>query len=46
MILACALAATADYVVTRDDELLSLGSHEGVIIITPEAFLTMLRSTE
>jgi putative PIN family toxin of toxin-antitoxin system len=46
MILACAVAASASHVVTRDDDLLSLGTHEGVMIVTPEAFLTMLRSTE
>jgi putative PIN family toxin of toxin-antitoxin system len=46
MILACAVAASASHVVTRDDDLLSLGTYEGVTIVTPEAFLTMLRSAE
>jgi predicted nucleic acid-binding protein len=46
MILACAVAASASHVVTRDDDLLSLGTYEGVTIITPEACVTMLRSAE
>ncbi len=43
MILACAVAAAADYLVTRDDDLLSLGAHKGIAIVTPEAFLKILR---
>jgi uncharacterized protein len=43
-IVACALAAGADYLVTRDKDLLSLGEHEGVVMISPEAFLRMLRA--
>jgi len=43
MILACGVAAGADYVVTRDDDLLSLGTYEGITIVTPEAFLPLLR---
>ena len=46
IILACAVAAEASHVVTRDDDLLSLGSYERVAIVTPEAFLVMLRSPE
>jgi putative PIN family toxin of toxin-antitoxin system len=46
MILACAVAASASYVVTRDDDLLSLGTYEGIAIVTPEAFLTLLRGAE
>jgi putative PIN family toxin of toxin-antitoxin system len=46
MILACAVAASASHVVTRDDDLLSLGTYEGVTIVTPEAFLTLLRTPE
>jgi predicted nucleic acid-binding protein len=42
MIIACALAAGADYMVTRDKDLLSLGEHEGIAMIKPEAFLHML----
>jgi uncharacterized protein len=46
MILACAVAAEALHVVTRDDDLLSLGTYEGVMIVTPEALLAMLRNNE
>jgi len=46
MILTCAVAGTADYVVTRDDDLLSLETYEGITIVTPEAFLAFLRSAE
>ena len=43
MIVACAVAARADYLVTRDRDMLSLGEYEGISIITPEAFLQVLR---
>ena len=43
MILACAVAASVSYVVTRDQDLLSLASYEGITMITPEAFLALLR---
>jgi uncharacterized protein len=43
IILACAVAAEAAYVVTRDDDLLSLGTYEGITILSPETFHTMLR---
>jgi putative PIN family toxin of toxin-antitoxin system len=43
MILACALAARADYLVSRDKDLLSIAEHSGTKIITPEAFLAILR---
>ena len=47
MILACAIAAGADYLVSRDKDLLSLGGYEGIEILSPEAFLQALRkSTE
>jgi predicted nucleic acid-binding protein len=42
-IVACALAAGADYRVTRDDDLLSLRTHESITMITPEAFMSLLR---
>jgi uncharacterized protein len=44
MVVACALAAKADYLVSRDKDLLSLGQHEGVTMISPEAFLRVLRA--
>jgi predicted nucleic acid-binding protein len=31
--------------VTRDDDLLSLETYEGVAILSPETFLTMLRTS-
>ena len=44
MIVACAIGAGADYLVTRDNDLLVLGRHRHIAIITPEAFLHVLRS--
>jgi uncharacterized protein len=46
MILACAAAASASYVVTRDLDLLTLGTYGETAIITPEAFLGLLRAGE
>ena len=43
VIVACAVAAHASYIVTRDRDLLSLSAYEGITIITPEAFLRLLR---
>jgi putative PIN family toxin of toxin-antitoxin system len=43
MIVACALAAGADYLVTRDKDMLSIGNHQGIAILTPEAFAHVLR---
>jgi len=42
MVIACALAAAADYVVTRDKDLLSLGAHEGIRMVTPRQFLDLI----
>ena len=42
-IVACAVAAGADYLVSRDKDLLILKEHEGISIISPEAFLRILR---
>lgn len=42
MVVACALRAGADYIVTRDKDLLSLGTHEGIRIVTPRQFLDLL----
>jgi predicted nucleic acid-binding protein len=46
MILPCAVAASASQVVSRDEDLLSLGNCAGIAILSPEAFLTLLRSAE
>lgn len=43
MIVACAIAARAGYVVTRDKDMLSLGHYEGIRFVTPEALLKILR---
>ncbi len=44
MIVAAAVKAGADYLVTRDKDLLSLGGHQGIRMITPEAFRGILRA--
>ena len=44
MVLACALAAAGEYLVTRDKDLLVLRQYEGIAILTPEALLTMPRT--
>jgi uncharacterized protein len=43
VIVACAVAAGADYLVKRDNDLLSIKEHQGIDIITPEAFFLRLR---
>jgi putative PIN family toxin of toxin-antitoxin system len=43
MVLATAQAAHAPYLITRDLDLLSLQTYEGITILTPEAFMTLLR---
>jgi uncharacterized protein len=43
MVLAAAQAAQATHLVTRDRDLLSLQTYEDIIIITPEAFMGLLR---
>ena len=42
VVLATAVAAGAGYVVTGDNDLLSLDRHEGVLIVTPRQFLHLL----
>jgi predicted nucleic acid-binding protein len=44
MIVACAVAAGADYIVTRDKDLLALGEYDGIAMIKREAFLAILRA--
>jgi predicted nucleic acid-binding protein len=44
MVIACALGAPADYIVTRDKDLLSLGAHQGIRIVTPRQFLDTLEA--
>ena len=43
MVIATALQAHVSYIVTRDDDLLSLSSYEGMTMITPESFMGLLR---
>ena len=40
----CAVAGQADYLVTRDNHLLSLGASRGVAILLPAAFLAILQA--
>lgn len=42
LLLACALAARADYIVTNDRDLLSLGKPFGIATVTPAEFLRIL----
>lgn len=43
MIIACAIKADADYIITHDDDLLSLGTYKKIIITSPEEFIDRLR---
>lgn len=43
MVIATALKAHAAYLITRDHDLLSLAEHEGITILSPEAFMAILR---
>jgi predicted nucleic acid-binding protein len=42
--LACALAARAEFVITRDPDLLDLGKPFGIQILTPRALLSRLQA--
>lgn len=44
MIIACAIDGRADTIVSRDKDLLSLGSYQEIMITTPEAFRQSLRA--
>jgi uncharacterized protein len=46
MVLACALEGRADTIVSRDKDLLSLGSYQNIAIIAPETFRQQLRDAE
>ena len=43
MIIACAVAASANYIISRDRHLLDLGRYQDIQIVTPENFMRMLR---
>ncbi len=42
-IVACAAAASVEYIVSRDRDLLSLGTSHGIEIIAPEDFIQIVR---
>ena len=44
MIIACAVAASADYIISRDRDLLDLGNYQQIRIASPKEFMQILRS--
>ena len=44
MVIACAVQARADHIVTRDKDLLSIGSYQKTSIVQPENFRMILRT--
>lgn len=44
MIIACAVAAQADYIISRDLDLLDLKTYQGIQIVSPEDFIHHLRA--
>jgi putative PIN family toxin of toxin-antitoxin system len=46
MVVACALAANADLIVTRDKDLLVLDRYQGIRIVTPEILLAEMRAAQ
>jgi len=44
MVIATAQRAQAAYIVTRDNDLLSLQQYENITIISPEAFIAIVRA--
>ena len=45
MIIACAVKGLAECIVTRDKDLLSLGSYQRIAMTTPESFRQQLRQS-
>jgi predicted nucleic acid-binding protein len=45
MIVACAIKGGAQSIITRDKDLLSLRTYQGVAVITPEDFRQQLRAS-
>lgn len=43
MVVACAMKAGAEYIVSRDHDLRALTNYQGIQVVTPEAFLHLLR---
>ncbi len=46
MIIACAVAASVDYIISRDRDLLDLGSYQQIQIIAPKELMQILRSEQ
>jgi len=44
MVIACAVQAKAGHIVTRDKDLLSIGSYQEITILEPEQFRMILRT--
>lgn len=44
LVLAAAVSTRADYLVTGDKRFLAVGSHAGVMILSPRAFLYLLEA--
>jgi len=42
MIVSCAVAVGADYIISRDRDLLDLGNYQQIQIVTPEQFMRIL----
>ena len=42
MIIACAVAVSANYIINRDRDLLDLGNYQQIQIVTPEHFMRIL----
>jgi putative PIN family toxin of toxin-antitoxin system len=45
-IIGCAIAGEADYIVTGDNKLLTVGSYRGIQLLNPAAFLLLLEREE
>ena len=43
MVIACAMKAKAEYIVTRDKDLLTLGFYKQIKIVSPEEFMKLLK---
>ncbi|HET6947289.1 MAG TPA: PIN domain-containing protein [bacterium] len=43
VVVACAVLGSADYIVSRDRHLLRLGAHQGIPVVSTEAFARILR---
>ena len=45
MIVACPLVSGVDYIVTRNDDLLSLHAYESITMIAPKVFMGIMRQS-